>query len=435
MNSNPLAKKFYLQSFGCQMNEYDSSRLSDLMLARGFVRVDCPDDADLIILNTCAIREKAEEKIFSRLGCFKPLKKKNNNLKIAVGGCVAVAQQAKIFQRSPEVDFIFGPSTIHLLPDWYQSHHVIKIEGDPLTKFAHFPAPRIQGVSAFVSIMEGCNNFCSYCIVPFTRGREISRPLNDILKEIEAVLNQGVKEIHLLGQNVNSYFDLQTNCDLADLLEKIASYSEIVRIRFTTSYPKNFTEKLFNVYLKEPKLVNQLHLPIQSGSNNVLRAMRRKYNTEKYIQIINDLKKVRPDISLSSDFIVGFPGETDEDFNETLDLVDKLKFDHSFSFIFSKRPGTRAAELFDDISLQTKKKRLAMLQEKLSNYTDYYSNLMLGTTQEVLVEKSKNLRGQYTGRTENNRVVNFIGDDSCLGNLVKVKITEVLPNSLRGQME
>lgn len=426
-------KKFYLQNFGCQMNEYDAARLSDLMLVKGFCKVEQPEDADLIILNTCAIREKAEEKIFSRIGCFRPLKQINQNLKIAVGGCVAVEQQTKIFQRAPEVDFVFGPATIHLLPDWYQSVHVVKVEGDPLTKFEHFPPPRLQGISAFISIMEGCNNFCSYCIVPFTRGREINRSAKSILQEIESLLVQGVKEIHLLGQNVNSYLDPESKMDLADLITEIASYSEVERIRFTTSYPKNFTDKLFEVYLKEPKLVNQLHLPIQSGSDRILKAMRRKYDTRGYIQIIDNLRKVRPDISLSSDFIVGFPGETEQEFNETLALVETLKFDHSFSFIFSKRPGTKAADLPDPVPIQEKKQRLVLLQRKLANQTQQYSNLMLNTVQTVLVEQKRNLRGQCTGRTENNRVVNFLADDRCLGNLTKVMITEVLPNSLRGQ--
>ena len=424
------------------MNEYDSSKMLDLMrLERGMELTDDPSIADLILLNTCSIREKPQEKVFSQLGRWKEYKKINPNLVIGVGGCVASQEGTNIINRAPYVDLVFGPQTLHRLPAMYDQainsrDHVVDISFPKVEKFTVLPkTPEIKP-SAFVSIMEGCSKFCSFCVVPYTRGLEVSRPPEGIINEITDLAERGVKEINLLGQNVNAYRAKDSSgrkIKLADLIEQVTDIKEIERIRFTTSHPLQFTDDLITIF-ENSKLANYLHLPVQSGSNKILKLMERKHKVDLYIERISKLRKLRPDISISSDFIVGFPGETDHDFQETLDLIDVIGFDQSFSFIFSPRPNTPAANMEDNISYKVKLNRLDQLQSKINNNARQISQNMVGSDQIVLVEKkSKKAKTQLAGRTENNRWVNFDGDDSLIGQLIELRITEALPNSLRAR--
>lgn len=424
------------------MNEYDSSKMLDLMrLERGMELTDDPSIADLILLNTCSIREKPQEKVFSQLGRWKEYKKINPNLVIGVGGCVASQEGTNIINRAPYVDLVFGPQTLHRLPTMYDQvinsrDSVVDISFPKIEKFTVLPKTQEIKPSAFVSIMEGCSKFCSFCVVPYTRGLEVSRMPEGILDEIKDLADRGVKEVNLLGQNVNAYRakDLSgRKLKLADLIEQVADIKGIERIRFTTSHPLQFTDDLITIF-ENPKLANYLHLPVQSGSNKILKLMERKHKVDLYIERINKLRKLRPDISISSDFIVGFPGETDHDFQETLDLIDIIGFDQSFSFIFSPRPNTPAANMEDNISYKIKLNRLNQLQSKINNNARHISQKMVGSDQIVLVEKkSKKAKNQLAGRTENNRWVNFDGDESLIGQLIKLRITEALPNSLRAR--
>jgi tRNA-2-methylthio-N6-dimethylallyladenosine synthase len=424
------------------MNEYDSSKMLDLMrLERGMESTDDPSIADLILLNTCSIREKPQEKVFSQLGRWKEYKKINPNLVIGVGGCVASQEGTNIISRAPYVDLVFGPQTLHRLPTMYDQviksrDPVVDISFPKVEKFTVLPKTPDIKPSAFVSIMEGCSKFCSFCVVPYTRGLEVSRPPEGILDEIQDLADRGVKEVNLLGQNVNAYRAKDSSgrkLKLADLIEQVADIKGVERIRFTTSHPLQFTDDLITIF-ENPKLANYLHLPVQSGSNKILKLMERKHKVDLYIERINKLRKLRPDISISSDFIVGFPGETDDDFQETLDLIDIIGFDQSFSFIFSPRPNTPAANMEDNISYKIKLNRLDQLQSKINNNAKHISQNMVGSDQIVLVEKkSKKTRRQLAGRTENNRWVNFDGDESLIGQLIELRITEALPNSLRAR--
>ena len=424
------------------MNEYDSSKMLDLMrLERGMESTDDPSIADLILLNTCSIREKPQEKVFSQLGRWKEYKKINPNLVIGVGGCVASQEGTNIISRAPYVDLVFGPQTLHRLPTMYDQviksrDPVVDISFPKVEKFTVLPKTPDIKPSAFVSIMEGCSKFCSFCVVPYTRGLEVSRPPEGILDEIQDLADRGVKEVNLLGQNVNAYRAKDSSgrkLKLADLIKQVADIKGVERIRFTTSHPLQFTDDLITIF-ENPKLANYLHLPVQSGSNKILKLMERKHKVDLYIERINKLRKLRPDISISSDFIVGFPGETDDDFQETLDLIDIIGFDQSFSFIFSPRPNTPAANMEDNISYKIKLNRLDQLQSKINNNARHISQNMVGSDQIVLVEKkSKKTRRQLAGRTENNRWVNFDGDESLIGQLIELRITEALPNSLRAR--
>jgi tRNA-2-methylthio-N6-dimethylallyladenosine synthase len=414
----------------------------DLMrLERGMELTDDPSIADLILLNTCSIREKPQEKVFSQLGRWKEYKKINPNLVIGVGGCVASQEGTNIINRAPYVDLVFGPQTLHRLPTMYDQvinsrDSVVDISFPKIEKFTVLPKTQEIKPSAFVSIMEGCSKFCSFCVVPYTRGLEVSRMPEGILDEIKDLADRGVKEVNLLGQNVNAYRakDLSgRKLKLADLIEQVADIKGVERIRFTTSHPLQFTDDLITIF-ENPKLANYLHLPVQSGSNKILKLMERKHKVDLYIERINKLRKLRPDISISSDFIVGFPGETDHDFQETLDLIDIIGFDQSFSFIFSPRPNTPAANMEDNISYKIKLNRLNQLQSKINNNARHISQNMVGSDQIVLVEKkSKKAKNQLAGRTENNRWVNFDGDESLIGQLIELRITEALPNSLRAR--
>lgn len=424
------------------MNEYDSSKMLDLMrLERSMELTDDPSVADLILLNTCSIREKPQEKVFSQLGRWKEYKKINPNLVIGVGGCVASQEGTNIIRRAPYVDLVFGPQTLHRLPAMYDQvinsrDPVVDISFPKVEKFTILPKTPDIKPSAFVSIMEGCSKFCSFCVVPYTRGLEVSRPPEGILDEIQDLADRGVKEVNLLGQNVNAYRAKDSSgrkLKLADLIEQVADIKAVERIRFTTSHPLQFTDDLITIF-ENPKLANYLHLPVQSGSNKILKLMERKHKVDLYIERISKLRKLRPDISISSDFIVGFPGETDHDFQETLDLIDVIGFDQSFSFIFSPRPNTPAANMEDNISYKVKLNRLDQLQSKINNNARQISQNMVGSDQIVLVEKkSKKAKTQLAGRTENNRWVNFDGDDSLIGQLIELRITEALPNSLRAR--
>lgn len=424
------------------MNEYDSSRMADLLGAsQGFVQVDEPEDADVLLLNTCSIREKAQEKVFHQLGRWKSLKTKNPNLIIGVGGCVASQEGAAIRSRAPYVDLVFGPQTLHRLPNMLQQIHAgkgaqIDVSFPEIEKFDRLPEPRAEGPTAFVSIMEGCSKYCSFCVVPYTRGEEVSRPLDDVLYEIAQLAEQGVREVNLLGQNVNAYRgDMHdgTLCSFAQLLRFVASVDGIDRIRYTTSHPIEFTDDIIEVYRDTPELVSFLHLPVQSGSDRILTFMKRGHTAIEYKSKIRRLLKARPDLTVSSDFIIGFPNETDEDFAQTMKLIEDVGFDHSFSFIYSARPGTPAADLPDDVSDATKKQRLYTLQQQINHQAMLISRKMLDTEQRILVEGPSKLNPmELRGRTENNRVVNFVGTHTLIGQFVDVKITEVLPNSLRG---
>ncbi|MDM8546203.1 tRNA (N6-isopentenyl adenosine(37)-C2)-methylthiotransferase MiaB [Candidatus Venteria ishoeyi] len=437
-----MSNKLYIKTFGCQMNDYDSDKMAlALAASHGLERIDNPLDADVLLLNTCSVREKAQEKVFSQLGAWRPLKEKNPKLIIGVGGCVASQEGEAIRQRAPFVDLIFGPQTLHRLPAMLRQaraehHAVIDISFPEIEKFDKLPEPEANGVSAFVSIMEGCSKYCTFCVVPYTRGEEVSRPFDDVLAEVSALAEQGVREVNLLGQNVNAYRGLMHDGDIADLallIHYVAAIDGIDRIRYTTSHPIEFNDNLIQVYTEVPELVGHLHLPVQSGSDRILAQMKRGHSALEYKQKIRKLRAARPNLSLSSDFIIGFPGETDYDFKATMKLIEDVGFDHSFSFIYSPRPGTPAVDMVDDVPLEVKKSRLSILQTRINAMAGEISRNMLGTQQKVLIERfSKKDPKQLAGRTENNRVVNFDGPAELIGQFVQVKITEALPNSLRG---
>ena len=439
-----MTQKLHIKTWGCQMNEYDSSKMADLLHStHGLELTEVPEEADVLLLNTCSIREKAQEKVFHQLGRWKELKKNNPNLLIGVGGCVASQEGEHIRTRAPYVDIVFGPQTLHRLPEMINQirggkSSVVDISFPEIEKFDCLPEPRAEGPTAFVSIMEGCNKYCTYCVVPYTRGEEVSRPVDDILFEIAQLAAQGVREVNLLGQNVNAYrgptFDGEI-CTFAELLRLVAAIDGIDRLRFTTSHPIEFTDDIIDVYRDTPELVSFLHLPVQSGSDRVLTMMKRGHTALEYKSIIRKLKAVRPNIQISSDFIVGFPGETNEDFEQTMNLIAQVNFDMSFSFIYSARPGTPAADYPDDVTEDEKKQRLYLLQQRINNQAAQFSRAMLGTEQRVLVEgPSKKDIMELTGRTETNRIVNFQGSPEMIGKFVDIKITDVFTNSLRGEV-
>ena len=439
-----MTKKLFIKTHGCQMNEYDSNRMADaLRESHGLEVTDKPDDADVILLNTCSIREKAQEKVFSELGRLRPLKEKNPELVIGVGGCVASQEGEAIQKRAPYVDMVFGPQTLHRLPTMVdaakKSEKVVDISFPEIEKFDNLPEPKVEGASAFVSVMEGCSKYCTFCVVPYTRGEEVSRPLDDVIAECAGLAEQGVREINLLGQNVNAYRGATHDggtASLADLIHVIASIDGLDRIRFTTSHPVEFTDDLIDAYSTVPELVSHLHLPVQSGSDRILALMKRGHTAIEYKSKIRALRKIRPNISMSSDFIIGFPGETEKDFEDTMKLIEQVGFDHSFSFIYSRRPGTPASDIPDDVPAEVKKKRLSILQGRIAGMAMEISQNMVGNTENVLVTGvSKKDPGQLQGRTENNRVVNFRCDDAGLiGHFTDVLIQEALPNSLRGTL-
>ncbi len=438
-----MMQKLFIKTFGCQMNEYDSDKMADLLKeSHQLERVNVVEDADVLLLNSCSIREKAAEKVFSQLGRWRQMKLKKPHLVIGVGGCVASQEGEQIRKRAPYVDLVFGPQTLHRLPEMLtkveqKQTQIIDISFPEIEKFDHLPKPQAQGVTAFVSIMEGCSKYCTFCVVPYTRGEEISRPVDDVIHEIAQLAEQGVKEVNLLGQNVNAYRGALHDggdADLALLINYVAAIEGIDRIRFTTSHPVEFSDSLVAVYQEVPALVSHLHLPVQSGSDRILALMKRGYTVLEFKAKIRQLRAIRPDISLSSDFIIGFPGETNEDFEATMALIEEVKFDHSFSFIYSPRPGTPAADLVDDVPITIKKERLARLQARINTFAAEISQQMIGTTQRVLVGGySRKQASQVSGRTENNRVVNFDGPEDLIGQFVEVRITEALPNSLRGR--
>jgi tRNA-2-methylthio-N6-dimethylallyladenosine synthase len=438
-----MAGKLYIKTFGCQMNEYDSSRMADgLRVAEGLELTDDAEQADVLLLNTCSIREKAQEKVFSQLGRWRPWKEKNPSLIIGVGGCVASQEGEAIRQRAPYVDIVFGPQTLHRLPEMIRQARsermpVVDVTFPEIEKFDRLPASRAEGPTAYVSVMEGCSKYCTYCVVPFTRGEEISRPFDDVIAEVVGLAAQGVREINLLGQNVNAYRGEMADgeeADLALLIEYVAAVEGIDRVRFTTSHPVEFSDSLIDVYGQVPELVSFLHLPVQSGSDRVLAMMKRGHMAIEYKAKIRRLREVRPDITISSDFIVGFPGETEADFEATMQLIEAVGFDHSYSFIYSRRPGTPAAELPDDVPLAEKQQRLERLQQLINTQAQRISRQMVGTIQRILVERpAKKDPAQLAGRSENNRVVNFAGPMELIGQFVEVRITEALPNSLRGE--
>ena len=439
-----MMNKLYIKTHGCQMNEYDSSKMADVLAASHQMEVtQDPAQADVLLLNTCSIREKAQEKVFSELGRWKALKDERPQLVIGVGGCVASQEGDAIRARAPYVDIVFGPQTLHRLPELLNearcTHQpVIDISFPEIEKFDCLPAPRADGPTAFVSIMEGCSKYCSFCVVPYTRGEEVSRPFDDILAEVVALAGQGVREVNLLGQNVNAYrglMDDNDSADLALLIHYIAAIEGIERIRYTTSHPVEMSDSLIQAYAEVPALVSHLHLPVQSGSDRVLALMKRNHTALEYKSIIRRLREARPDISMSSDFIIGFPGETEDDFEQTMALIETLGFDHSFSFIYSQRPGTPAADMPDDVPLATKKARLSRLQQRIGEMAAAISAGMVGKVERILVEKvSRKRADQLSGRTENNRVVNFDAGPALIGHFVDVRITEALPNSLRGEL-
>jgi tRNA-2-methylthio-N6-dimethylallyladenosine synthase len=444
--SKPLLRvgmKLYIKTMGCQMNEYDSDKMADVLReSHGYELTDAPENADLLLVNTCSIREKAQDKVFSELGRWRKLKDLNPNIKIGVGGCVASQEGEGILKRAPFVDVVFGPQTLHRLPELLDSTEdkksVVDISFPEIEKFDRLPEPRAEGPTAFVSVMEGCSKYCSFCVVPYTRGEEISRPFDDVILEVASLAEQGVREVNLLGQNVNAYrgpmHDGQI-ADLATLIYYVAEIEGIDRIRFTTSHPVEFTDSLIQAYAEVPKLASYLHLPVQHGADRILAAMKRGHTILEYKQKIRKLRAARPELSLSSDFIIGFPGETDRDFKALMKLIAEMGFDQSFSFIYSARPGTPAASLADDTPMEIKKQRLQLLQARINQQAMDISRAMVGTTQSVLVEKlSKKSANQVSGRTENNRWVNFDADESSIGQFVDVVITEALPNSLRGRL-
>ena len=435
--------KLHIRTFGCQMNEYDSNKMSDVLKhSHGLEVTDDIKQADVLLINTCSIREKAEEKLFHQLGRWKKLKTNNPNLVIGVGGCVASQEGDLILKRAPYVDMIFGPQTLHRLPNMLNevldsSEISIDISFPEIEKFDYLPEPHSEGSSAFVSIMEGCSKYCTFCVVPYTRGEEISRPFNDVIREVESLATQGVKEINLLGQNVNAFRGLMDDGEVADLALLIAIVAQvpgIERIRYTTSHPVEFSERLIQAYAEVPELVSHLHLPVQSGSDKILGLMKRGHTAVEYKSKIRNLKKIRPDISLSSDFIIGFPGETEEDFNNTMKLIDEVGFDKSFSFIYSKRPGTIASSLPDDVKTSVKKHRLSLIQDKLNRNTEEISKSMIGSIQKVLVEGPSKKGPTLSGRTENMRTAHFIGNSDLIGKLVSVKITDGVGNSLKAEL-
>ncbi|HEY9134210.1 MAG TPA: tRNA (N6-isopentenyl adenosine(37)-C2)-methylthiotransferase MiaB [Pseudomonadales bacterium] len=443
-----MSKKLFIQTHGCQMNEYDSSRMADLLEnSHNLELTDDAEQADVLLLNTCSIREKAQEKVFHQLGRWRLLKDQKPDLLIGVGGCVASQEGDAIRQRAPFVDLVFGPQTLHRLPAMInaasQGRAVVDVSFPEIEKFDNLPAPRVDGPTAFVSIMEGCNKYCSFCVVPYTRGEEISRPYEDVMAEVQHLASLGVREVTLLGQNVNAYRGPVSKenqgrndeyVDLAELITDIATIEGIGRIRFTTSHPMEFSDSLIEVYAKVPELVSHLHLPVQSGSDRILAAMKRNHMVIEYKSKVRRLLKIRPDMSMSSDFIIGFPGESEEDFRATLDLIQDIGFDQSFSFIFSARPGTPAAELPDHTPMEEKKRRLSILQGRIAQQAQAISQAMIGSTQRILVDGySKKDPGELKGRTENNRIVNFRHeDDSLIGKFVDVTIDDAYSNSLRG---
>ena len=436
--------KLHITTWGCQMNEYDSSKMADLLNStHGLELTDKPEEADVLLLNTCSIREKAQEKVFSQLGRWKNWKKDKPDWIIGVGGCVASQEGEHIRERAPFVDIVFGPQTLHRLPEMINKirggdRAIVDISFPEIEKFDRLPEPKAEGPTAFVSIMEGCNKYCSFCVVPYTRGEEVSRPVDDVLFEIAQLAEQGVREVNLLGQNVNAYrgetFDGGI-CTFAELLRLVAAIDGIDRVRYTTSHPIEFTDDIIEVYRDTPELVSFLHLPIQSGADRILTMMKRNHTALEYKAIIRKLREVRPNIQISSDFIVGFPGETAEDFEQTMKVIEQVNFDMSFSFIYSARPGTPAADIPDDVSEDEKKERLARLQQRINHQAMQFSRAMLGTEQRILVEgPSKKDIMELTGRTETNRVVNFVGTPDMIGKFVDVKITDVYTNSLRGEV-
>ncbi len=436
-------KTLYIQTNGCQMNEYDAQRMADVLRAsHGLALVSRPEAADVLLLNTCSIREKAQEKVFSTLGRWKVFKQRRPEVVIGVGGCVASQEGEQLRDRAPYVDLVFGPQTLHRLPQMLQSlaqagEAQIDVSFPEIEKFDCLPAPRAEGPTAFVSVMEGCSKYCTYCVVPYTRGEEISRPFDDVIAEVASLAEQGVREITLLGQNVNAYQGLMhdgTVADLALLIRYLAAIEGIGRIRYTTSHPVEFSDSLIDAHKEVPSLAGHLHLPVQSGSDRILAAMKRGHTRQEYLDKIRQLRRARPGISISSDFIVGFPGETEADFQATLDLVETVGFDGSYSFIYSRRPGTPAAELPDPVPQSVKQERLLRLQARLARQAQAISRRMVGTRARILVEgpSRKNPR-ELAGRTENNRVVNFPGPPELIGQFVQVRITEALPHSLRGE--
>jgi tRNA-2-methylthio-N6-dimethylallyladenosine synthase len=439
-----MSGRLYISTFGCQMNEYDSARMADVLRASdGLELTDDPEQADVVLLNTCSVREKAQEKVFSHLGRFRLLKERNPALVIGVGGCVASQEGEGILERARFVDLVFGPQTIHRLPAMIAALRAtrapqVDVSFPEIEKFDRLPEPRAEGATAFVSIMEGCSKYCTFCVVPYTRGEEMSRRFEQVVDEVSSLVAQGVSEITLLGQNVNAYrgpMQDGTDCDLATLIRHIARFDGLERIRFTTSHPVEFTDALVEAYADVPKLANYLHLPVQSGSDRILSLMKRGYTRLEYKQKIRKLRAVRPDISLSSDFIIGFPGETEADFRQTLDLIGDVGFDQSFSFIYSRRPGTPAAALPDEVSRELKQERLARLQAQLDRQSRRISERMVGSTQRVLVERpSRRDARELAGRTENMRWVNFVGPAALVNRFTEVEITEARPNSLRGRL-
>ena len=437
-------KKLFIQTHGCQMNEYDSARMRDLLgESHEMVGTDDPSEADVLLVNTCSIREKAQEKLFHQLGRWRSLKDKNPDLIIGVGGCVASQEGEAIAKRAPFVDLIFGPQTLHRLPEMIDSPKgkgavVVDITFPEIEKFDNLPLPEADGATAFVSIMEGCSKYCTFCVVPYTRGEEVSRPVKDVLVEINHLAAQGVREINLLGQNVNAYRGESPEglVDLAELITLVAAIEGVDRIRFTTSHPVEFSDSLINVYAEVPELVSHIHLPVQSGSDRILMAMKRGHTVLEYKSKLRRLKKIRPDMCFSSDFIVGFPGETDKDFENTMNLIQEIGFDMSFSFIYSPRPGTPASDMVDETPEELKKQRLALLQQRINQQSQAISRHMVGNTEQVLVTGySKKDPGQLSGRTQNNRVVNFSCDNpNLIGHFADILIEDALPNSLRGTL-
>lgn len=443
-----MSAKLYIQTFGCQMNEYDSAKMADVLQeSHAVVQVQDPQEADILLLNTCSIREKAQEKVFSLLGRFRQLKEINPDIIIGVGGCVASQEGDLIRQRAPYVDLVFGPQTLHRLPqmlDEVSNIHqpVIDVSFPEIEKFDNLPEPRAEGPSAFVSVMEGCSKYCTFCVVPYTRGEEISRPLDDVVAEVACLAEQGVVEVNLLGQNVNAYRGETHDGEIADLallIHYVAQIEGIKRIRYTTSHPIELSDSLVNVYREVPELVSFLHLPVQSGSDRILSMMKRGHSALEYKSKIKRIREARPDITISSDFIVGFPGETEADFQATMQLIDDIRFDQSFSFIYSPRPGTPASSLPDDVAMEVKKQRLSQLQARINEFALQYSQQMVGSVQNVLVHgSSKKDKHEAAGRTENNRVVNFDPQGQELqeltGQIIPVKITAAYNNSLRGEL-
>ncbi|MGB0446638.1 MAG: tRNA (N6-isopentenyl adenosine(37)-C2)-methylthiotransferase MiaB [Pseudomonadales bacterium] len=440
-----MSKKLYIKTHGCQMNEYDSGRMADLLgESHAMELTEAPEEADILLLNTCSIREKAQEKVFHQLGRWRKLKEANPNVKIGVGGCVASQEGEAISKRAPFVDMIFGPQTLHRLPEMIEATDagavgVVDVSFPEIEKFDRLPAPKVEGAEAFVSIMEGCSKYCTFCVVPYTRGEEVSRPLADVLVEVNQLAEQGVREVNLLGQNVNAYQGETADeeiVDLAELITLIAAIDGIDRIRFTTSHPVEFSDSLIEAYAQVPELVSHLHLPVQSGSDKILMAMKRGHTCLEYKSKMRRIRKLRPDISFSSDFIVGFPGETDQDFEDTMNLIADIGFDMSFSFIYSQRPGTPASDLPDNTDMETKKRRLSILQRRIDQQAFAISQSMVGSLQWVLVSGySKKDPGKLSGRTENNRVVNFPCDQvDLIGKFAQVRILDAHPHSLRGEL-